>query len=177
MRVVLIAVLTCVTSCGARTGLLVGDVDADAAGDADVVDTPTPVDAGPPLRVFVTDRSYVPDFGGLEGADGVCAKEAAAAGIAGRFLAWLSDSSRSPATRFAHPSRSWARLDGVVVATDWADLTDGSLDAPIEVTSTGVVLKDPGDESVDVFAWTATLADGTAPSGKDCPPAMCTCND
>lgn len=39
------------------------------------------------------------NLGGVGGADAICAAEAAAAGLEGTFLAWLSDATHSPKDR------------------------------------------------------------------------------
>jgi hypothetical protein len=77
--------------------------------------------------------------------------------LPGTYKAWLSDSTQSPASRFVQSPGSYRRVDGVTVADNWADLTDGTLDAPITVTETGAVFDDLGLRS-----WTHTLANGTA---------------
>ena len=140
------------TACGARTELdapaTTSFVD-DASDDSDVGhDTLSDNDgeySGPPLKVFVTAGRYAASLGGLPGADAVCAKEAAAANLSGVYKAWLSDDSQSPSTRFIHSASPYARLDGVILASDWADLTDGTLGAPIRVTALGNEI--PADSS------------------------------
>jgi len=68
------------------------------------------------------------------------------AGLGGIYMAWLLDSTSSPATRFSPWVGGYSRPDGVLVANDWADLTDGTLAAPIYVTELGEV--DPAQRSV-----------------------------
>lgn len=84
-----------------------------------------------------------PDSGGETGVlagDATCQAEAAAAGLAdpGSYKAWLSDggSMIDAADLFMHDG-PWIRPDGVPVADNLADLTDGSLFAPINVTAAG----------------------------------------
>ena len=112
-------------------------------------------------RVFVTSLSYGSDLGGLAGADMKCQARADAAELTGRFAAWLSDSATSPATRFPHRASPYRRLDGVVVANDWSDLTDGTLDAPINVDEKGAIV------AVEPWVWTGTMTTGQA-SGLVC---------
>ena len=88
---------------------------------------------------------------------------------AGSWRASVSRRTRQPATG----SRSTAtaagepyplllvRPDGVVIADDWADLTDGTLDARITVTETGETV-DRGN------VWTSTEANGTPRGAFDC---------
>jgi hypothetical protein len=52
-------------------------------------------------------------------------------------------------------------MDDVVVADDWADLTDETLDAPINVDELGQTI-------ASVYVWTATWADGTFIVSSDC---------
>jgi len=107
--------------------------------------------------VFVTSQRYNGAIGGLSGADLRCNNLAAAAGLPGTFRAWLSDGTESPATRFNRSG--FQRTDGRVVARDWADLTDRSLEAPIS-------LDENGEEVLD-SVWTATDAQGNA-AGVNC---------
>jgi len=107
--------------------------------------------------VFVTSQRYRGALGGLSGADLRCNNLAAGAGLPGTFRAWLSDGTESPATRFSRSG--FQRTDGQVVARDWADLTDGSLEASIS-------LDENGEEVID-NVWTATDAQGNA-AGVNC---------
>jgi len=126
-----------------------GDVE-DAAGLAARVDV---LEEHARKRVFVTSDTFPSTFGSLAAADFLCQGAADAAGLGGSFRAWLSEDSanpeRSPARRFARSRSPYVRIDGVVVADDWIDLTDGTLQNPIDVTETG------GAPSVN-FVWTAT---------------------
>jgi hypothetical protein len=109
-----------------------------------------------PCRVFVTSTQHAGNLGGLAGADAICQARAAAAGLPGTYLAWLSDATQSPATRFPTQSAGEYRLvNGTKVADGWADLTSGDLDAPINVTETGGAVGGPPG------AWTNTQPNGT----------------
>ncbi len=88
-------------------------------------------------RVFITSEVYGSNLGGLDGADDLCQQRADAAGLRGEFRAWLSDSVESPLTRFTPSAVPYVRIDGVQVASDWADLTDGEIDAVIGVDEFG----------------------------------------
>ena len=79
----------------------------------------------------------------------VCQTRAAELGISGVFFAWLGS---DPATVF-NQSGGFTRPDGTKIADDWADLTDGTLDAPIVET---------GDR-----VWTGVGPDGNA-TGFSC---------
>jgi hypothetical protein len=127
--------------------------------------TTTMLPATSELLVFVTRRSYSgAEIGGLGGADTICAGEAQDESLPGTYKAWLSDSRSSVASRMSHGSMPYVMVDGTKVADDWNDLTDGSLDAPITLTS--------GGENVGLGGvWTATT-----PSGDTSYPAN-TCVD
>ncbi len=112
---------------------------------------------GDPLRkvVFATSVGFTGDFGGVTGADAKCQELADAAHLTGTFKAWLSgaDLNSSPSVRFTHSSVPYVLLDQSVIADDWADLTDGTLQHAINLTEKY--------QEVSFFAFTFTLADGT----------------
>jgi len=89
---------------------------------------------------FVSSSTQAGNLGGLAGGDAICQGLADAASLGGTYKAWLSDSTASPATRFVPWNVSYERVDGVRIADNWADLTDGTLAAPISVTETGAVV-------------------------------------
>ena len=112
---------------------------------------PTWCDAGvchyPLKTVFVTERLFwgdfasgtlVPDNPWVLAAE-KCQEEANDAGLSGTFLAWISYPLDCPATSFWPSGRKgpWRRVDGVTIANDWADLTDGTIAAPINITARG----------------------------------------
>ena len=80
--------------------------------------------------VFVTsDQSYTGALGGLTGADTICQERANEAGLPGTFMAWLSDRDTSVSQRFDRnrDDAAFVRTDGVRIANNWQDLTDGTL--------------------------------------------------
>lgn len=110
--------------------------------------------------IFVTSKSYTGKLGGLSGADDRCNSLALAAGVAnaGEFMAWLSTEEESPASRMTHSTQRYVLLDGeTIVAESWMKLTDGALDASIDVDETGAVV---GSDDV----WTGTTPAGQATS-------------
>ncbi|MFZ1866057.1 MAG: hypothetical protein WAU39_17685 [Polyangiales bacterium] len=115
---------------------------------------------GEPSRVFITNRAQTADFGGISGADELCANEASAAGLEGVFKAWLSAASSSVADRMTHSTRPYVLVGGTVIANDWDDLVDGSISAPINVDASGQTRT--GD------VWTGTLATGASYLSNDC---------
>ncbi|MFZ1865203.1 MAG: hypothetical protein WAU39_13345 [Polyangiales bacterium] len=111
-------------------------------------------------RVFITNTAQTADFGGISGADELCANEASAAGLEGVFKAWLSTASSSVADRLTHSTGPYVLVGGTVIANDWDDLVDGSISAPINVDASGQTRT--GD------VWTGTLATGASYLSNDC---------
>jgi hypothetical protein len=114
-------------------------------------------------RVFVTSERYHADLGGLAGADAKCQALADAASLGGTYKAWLSDATGSPSTRFTKSTTPYVRLDGMIVANDWADLTDGTLLASISITELDTA-GPSGNACGASAAWTNTSAGGTQTS-------------
>ena len=105
--------------------------------------------------VFVTSTGYDGNLGGIAGADAKCAAAASAAGRSGTFKAWIGTAGVAPATSFVQSAVPYVLPNGQKIADDWADLTDGFIDAPINVTEFGV-----GTFSTQV--WTAVAPGGTS---------------
>jgi hypothetical protein len=140
------------------------DVDV-TAGTARMVFTDEGRDAfndlaGAPstVQVFVTSQSFTGDLRGsageltgLDGADNLCTQAAIDAGLEGAWTAWVSQDSVDVVDRMF--DAEFQLLDGTVVANNLADLTDGTLDAAIDL-----------DEKFDTVSaasvWTATETDG-----------------
>ncbi len=107
--------------------------------------------------VFVTRAKFDSNLGGLTGADDKCQAEAndpASIVPSGTYLAWLSDGTDSPDTRFTKSSHPYMLPDGTMIAENFADLTDGSILHIINIAPTGKPL---GSQEF----WTGTDADGT----------------
>lgn len=102
-----------------------------------------------------------PDLiGGLSGADNLCRQLAQKAGLGANwksYQAWLSDSHESAGERLFAGMGRYRRVDGTVVAEDFAQVLSGMLSAPINVDELGQPA--PGG------AWTGTRPDGTAAPG------------
>jgi hypothetical protein len=123
-------------------------------GDDD--DPPPPVDTSH-VKVFLTGVAYRPNFGGggLGEADAACTAAANLQGNTGSWTAWLSDNTGNAVDRILDSGgKPYQTIDGTVVATSLADLTDGLLDAPIVIDEAGnTVLNELG-------VWSATATDG-----------------
>jgi len=119
--------------------------------------------------VFVTNEEFQGDMKGMSNltgiqvADSVCRTRANSGGLKtdADFIAWLSDDETSPAERFFHSPGRYVLPDGTVVANSWADLTDGTLQNPILMSSTKEY---PQPSTI----WTNTNHDGTAASEHSC---------
>lgn len=93
------------------------------------------------LPVFVTSQAYDGNRGGLAGADAICQSLADASPLVhlrGRaWMAWLSDTTGSPFTRFVRSANAYTLPDNTTIASDWADLTSGTLANAINVDERG----------------------------------------
>jgi hypothetical protein len=104
--------------------------------------------------VFITSSVQRGDLDGLTGADAICQDLADAAGLPGEYLAWLSDATSSPSTRFVQATVPYKLVSGTTVANSWGDLIDGTL-------AHGIDLTENGDAPSQSAAWTYTLTNGT----------------
>ena len=123
------------------------------------------------VKVFVTSLSYDGNFlgapaafaTGLEGADAACTDRAAVGGLTGTWTAWLSDQTNDAGNRINNGGGApYQLINGTRIANNLADLLDGTLAAPINITESGNTI----GGAVEV--WTATAADGTNPGHGAC---------
>lgn len=149
--------------------LLDGTVIADDLDDLTdgTLDAPIDLDeirgtgGSPVVRVFVTKGTFDGNLDGLDGADAECTDAANAAGQSGEWTAWLSDNTRD--ARDFIPDGEYRLLDGLtVVAYDLDDLTDGTLEAAIDLD------EDFDDVLAGAEVWTSSDSDGTNPSFASC---------
>jgi hypothetical protein len=118
--------------------------------------------------VFVT--GYEARFSGsavgsVAHADEICDRMARKAGLDGpvgdrRFRAWLSDEVSSPLTRFTTAQGRYVRPDGLVIASEWGQVSDGLINAPR--------LNALGEDEYDLEVWTATLPNGAWEGSGSC---------
>jgi hypothetical protein len=114
-----------------------------------------------PKLVFVTSETFVGGtLGGLAGADVLCNKAAAAGNLPGSYLAWLSDSTGSPVTRFPKDVGPYQLFDGTIIANNWTDLTTGVLRHSIDLTETGGPPPIVMDACSGANVWSNTSASG-----------------
>jgi hypothetical protein len=113
--------------------------------------------------VFVSSAQYTGNLGGLTGADMKCQTLATAACLPGNYLAWLSDSTGSPNTRFTQSNIPYRLVNGTLIAANYGDLTDGSIANPVNLTElNGVPLDSPVTCSMQKMSYSATDANGNA---------------
>lgn len=112
-------------------------------------------------RAFVTNGGYAANFGGLAGGDSICQSSAKAAGLSGRWRAWLSSETTSAAARLIPSTLPYRLLNGTTIANNWADLTDGSLASPWTRNEFGQVV-------VNISTWTGTNNSGQTVTGQTC---------
>lgn len=114
-------------------------------------------------RVFATSMLFSPGFAGIEAAVGYCRTFAAKGKLkrAETFEPWLSDSQSDAIDRVWHGDGKYVRVDGEVIADNFAKLLAGPLKVPINVDEYGKPA--PGG------VMTGTRPDGTAvPDGGFC---------
>ena len=148
------------------------DSAADAGGPADaavdacgVCASGACTDGGCDPAVFLTSKEYAGAIGdgGVVAADQECATLAAAAGLSGKYRAWLAMADGSaPASRFENKStRPYRLVDGTRVAADFASLGK-TLEAPIGLTEQRTAI-------AFAYVWTAAERNGTSiADGGDC---------
>jgi len=110
--------------------------------------------------VFVSGTGQNGNLGGLAGADAICQSLAGNAGLPGSYMAWLSDTTQSPISRFARATVPYTLVDDTPVAANWAALTSGTLSHAINTIETGAFVNGAPDE-----IWTNTRETG-APGGS-----------
>lgn len=105
--------------------------------------------------VFLSSSRHAVNFGGPAAADAICQNLAVAAGLAGSYKAWVSDSTSAASSRFSPSPGPYKLVNGTTIANSWTDLRDGSLLAPINMTESG------GDNGGNFGVWTGTRTDGS----------------
>ncbi|MBI3783803.1 MAG: hypothetical protein HY270_10400 [Deltaproteobacteria bacterium] len=120
----------------------------------------SPVCARASQLVFVTSSSHDGNFGGLAGGDGICDGLAAAAGLKGQWVAWLSNAGINGGDRIVGDG-PFVSTNGTQIAADKAALLSGTLDNAISSDENGVGIGAAAD------VWTGTTAAG-ARSGSTC---------
>ena len=107
-------------------------------------------------KAFVTNSTINGGIGNLASADQLCQGAALNAGLSNpdNYRAWLSNSIINAPSRI-NADGPWYRLDGTMVASNMADILDGTLNA-------GITFNEYGDGPVLQYAWTGTTLSGTS---------------
>ncbi len=126
-----------------------------------------------PKRIFISSTALTGNLGGLAGADNTCQQLATNAGLGGNWKAWMSSSTIDARDRLSHSGTLYSTVLGRdtanIIANSWADLTDGSIQRPINITETGQTV----GSSNDFYTLTNTKGDGTKTSNL----SSISCND
>ncbi len=127
-----------------------------------VVVIPLGDDAPSSKSVFLTKERFNGNLGGPEGADEKCQVEANAGGSLVKnkeFKAWVASTS---VNNYAATSRTFNRsslpyqlVGGAQIASNFSDLVDGSIDAPINRHADGSL-----STGIPTEVWTGVTADG-----------------
>lgn len=122
-------------------------------------------------RVFVTSTLHTGESTAPTVPTGSAPPRAQAASLPGNYKAWIStnvnNNAVTPANRFTHAVSPYVLVDGTKVADNWGDLTDGSLDHPINLTEHGQP-PPPSELSCgnsNIVVRTGTASDGTLGMG------------
>jgi hypothetical protein len=107
--------------------------------------------------VFVTRNAIPSNFGGIAAADALCAQEAAAAGLAGTYYAWLSDKTSMPFNRFSRPTVPYVLPDGTQIVANY-DALAVAVPPIFQHADATPIPADPDTPHV----WTGTTIDGHA---------------
>lgn len=117
----------------------------------------------PTNTVFVSSVNYSGDLGGPGGADAKCNQLAQAAGLSGFYMAWLGDSNTDPNTRFVKSNDPYVLTNGDVIASNWTDLTSGSIAFPILYTENATLRAIPSH-----MVWSNAYVTGITWNTNDC---------
>jgi hypothetical protein len=108
------------------TTMMIGSEGSSSSGE------PPPEDR----RVFLSSQQWSGDLGGALGADEHCQDLADSAALGGTWRAYIIDPDND-LSRHTQGNRAIVLVDGTLVADDWDDLTDGSIQAPIDLDEEG----------------------------------------
>ena len=111
---------------------------------------------GPTKIIFLSSQSYTGNLGGLAGADAKCQQLADNAGLSGTYKAWLSVYGFDPITRIIPSTAPYVRTDGAIIANNFDDLTDGSLEHSLQHP----IMLDEHGQAIASPVWTDTGSGG-----------------
>lgn len=115
------------------------------------------------IYAFVTSTTYQANLGGVGGADTKCNTAASAAGLGGSWIAAIGSSGAGLAARIPWNWTELRNMNNAIVATSYADLTDGTIAAPINRTASNTL-------SGETYTWTGSDTTGgfTGLTGGNC---------
>ena len=119
-------------------------------------------------RVFVTSTEQNGNLGGVAGANEICQSLADASSFTqgGKYLAWISDSlGNSPDVNFNKVNVPYQRVNGTIVANDYADLIDCTNP---DCLVNNISLNENNEITGTDFVWTSTNDDGTPFMPNNC---------
>ena len=135
--------------CPPATG---NNLDVRIAGPSNTVNFKADIS---PYRVFISSTGYDGnDFVNLAGADTECQDMANIAGLGSSWKAWVSDSTTSASERLHHSTVPYRLLNCTKIADNWNDLTDGDIDAQINL--------DENRQDVAFTVRTGTYSNGSS---------------
>jgi hypothetical protein len=108
-------------------------ITVTGSGGGSLVNQAFTLQVATPKRVFVTSTTYAGNLG-FSSYDAACQTRANAASLGGTWTAWISSSTVSAASRVTQHNGPYVLLNGTTVASNWNDLTDGTLTNPINRT-------------------------------------------
>lgn len=127
-----------------------------------VIAPPEPVSG---RYAFVTVQSFG-STGGIAEADALCNQEAQLAGLSGNYLALLSTSTQTAASRFDLTGPPWVRVDGLQLARSPLAFMAEELVVPLHLTALGSVHDTRVVTGVSPGSFTdGVCADWTSPMG------------
>ena len=162
----------CLSSCeraGCGDGILHEDFGEECDDGNAVEDDGCNSQCGRDRYVFLSSEANQGSFGAVSGANSICKSLAEDAGLPNplTYRAWMSDDTHNPDKWFVKGRGRYLLTNGVVVADDWDDLTDGSIQNPIVVDENQMNLGGsavftntdvnglPHPEFADCMGWTS----------------------
>lgn len=112
--------------------------------------------------IFITSKSWSGAMGGISGGNNKCQQSAVDAGLSGTWIVMLSDDSTPLLGRVPEIAGGYYLLNGNQIATNKADMFDGTIMTAINVNENNV------KESAPLNVWTGTMADGLDNGPNDC---------
>ncbi|HEY4015088.1 MAG TPA: choice-of-anchor D domain-containing protein [Polyangiaceae bacterium] len=122
--------------------------------------------------VFLSSATHEGNFGGLAGANAFCNASAAAAGVPGKFVAFLGTSTATPYAALGTTARGWIRPDGFPFTDTVAGLQNFVMWYPAVLNEFGVVANffsyfDGESPTLTCGDWTTSVGTGSGGVGSE----------